>query len=275
MLTRAQKQEFTRNGFLVLDGELDADLTARARRAAWDAIPEDPDDASTWTPSEYRNVADDLADPEPFEEIHRRTFAYAESLVGEGVLTPPEGVMQVQLRFPDATDVADPGAARPRDLTGHVDGFGQYEETGEVGYTTMAAVVYLDRVEPRGGGFTVWPGSHRINERFFHEHSLERLGERKSSPPALAGAGDGFDFDRDLDDQFDPFEIHGDAGTVVLWHGKLMHCAGVNVSPNVRMAAIPRFTRAEGDDIKADAAEDIWKYWDGVEDPAVGASSDD
>lgn len=264
MLTRAQKEEFKRNGFLVLEGGIDESLALEARDAVWDAIPEARDDPSTWTAGEYRNANDELDDPTPFEEIDRQAFEYVADLVGDEHLSPPGNLMQVQLRFPSGDDLTDPTATQPSDRNGHVDGFGQYSDTGEVGYTTMAAVAYLDRVQPRGGGFTVWPGSHRILERFFQDHPVETLGELGSRPAAIDG--DGWDLDGRLQDQLDPFEISGDAGTLVLWHGKLLHTAGVNHGPNVRVAAIPRFRHVDGDEIKHDVASDIWKIWEGMQD---------
>lgn len=264
MLTRAQKREFKRNGFLVIEDGIDTSLAHEARDAVWESIPEERGEPATWTDGEYRNANDELEDVAPFEEIDRQAFAYAAELVGEQNLSPPGNLMQVQLRFPSGEELTDPDATQPRDRNGHVDGFGQYTDTGEVGYTTMAAVAYLDRVQPRGGGFTVWPGSHRILEQFFQDHPLETLGELGSRPAAIDG--DGWDLDARLQDQIDPFEISGDAGTLVLWHGKLLHTAGVNHSPHVRMAAIPRFRHVDGDEIKHEAAADIWRYWDGMQD---------
>lgn len=263
MLSPDQRREFKRSGFLVLPGALDTETISAARESVWSGIPEDRDDRSTWEPGAYRNAREEVADADALRAVDEAVHPYIEDLLADVELPAPGRLMQVQLRFPSGNELTDPTAAQPTDRTGHVDGFGQYSRTGTVGYTTTAGVVYLDEVPPRGGGFTVWPGSHRVLSDFFDEYPPEALGELGSRPPAITP--DGWNLGRRLQDQLDPFEITGPAGTLVLWHGKLLHTAGVHHGPNVRMAAIPRYRPPDPDAVKRPVAAEIWRLWDGFD----------
>ena len=47
------------------------------------------------------------------------------------------------------------------------------------GRSTLGVVCYVDRVEPDGGGFTVWPRSHR---RLFSRHTRDTAGNTMTTP---------------------------------------------------------------------------------------------
>ena len=86
----------------------------------------------------------------------------------------------------------------------------------------LCAMVLVDDIKPRMGGFTVWPRSHiRL-----HPYWQTRFGAQ---------------FEPSLKEQFDsefkailadtvPVEFVGKAGDVVFWHPRLIHSAGVNYS---------------------------------------------
>jgi ectoine hydroxylase-related dioxygenase (phytanoyl-CoA dioxygenase family) len=61
-------------------------------------------------------------------------------------------------------------------------------------------------------------------------------------------------------------QISGEAGTLVLWHNKLVHSSGVNQTPNARLAGFNRMSRDDFDDIKVDAKDKPFEYWDGLAD---------
>ena len=86
--------------------------------------------------------------------------------------------------------------------------------------------VYIDDVPPNSGGFTVWPGSHtriwREQWKAFQEgekHTDKHLAVRKAG-----GYSDPVIDQIKADTQ--PLDCHGPAGTVVLWHTKILHIAG-------------------------------------------------
>jgi hypothetical protein len=258
--TDSDRREFVRNGFLVRDDLLPGALLADARSAVVDAMDADPADPDQVIGAGYE-VAMEGVDEEPFTEIAERLFPAAEALVGEGVLAPPGTGMQVALKFPDE-DAAEP-VHGSKAVDGHLDGYAAFDENPEVTTFQLGAAVYLDDVGPRGGGFTVWPGSHRAAAEYFADHALESVGGKpnNSQLPAMGDEPGEWDYDRRLHDQRDPYEVAGSAGTVVLWHGLLTHAAGINTGERVRMAGIERFAREDIEEIRRDAASSLFEYW--------------
>lgn len=249
----ADKAEFKRSGFLTIRSLVETETLEAARGAVWDALPyENTQESLLEAPTRIENAWDDIEDPEPFADILDQVFPYAEELVGEDVLADPGESMQIAPRFPESDDRLGADSPKPRDLHPHVDGYGaNYDkEEDDVYPFSIAATVYLNDVVPRGGGFTVWPGSYWKTAQYYAENHFESLGHVHNS--GLPG------------DVGDPFEIDGPAGTVVFWHNKLCHCGGVNRSANVRLAAINRFRREDHRDIMLDAADKPWKYWPGM-----------
>lgn len=266
LLTDEQRRRFVRDGFLVVEDAFDEGTVEEVREGVWEAIEEDPDDPDSWVGGGYRtadpwDAVDDLSN-----ELTERSYAHAEELVGEGELEDPGEGMSVHLQFPDEMPYGE--VARRRTTMGHLDGYGPgFQETGDYGGFTVAATAYLGPVEPGGGGFTVWPGAHWIAADYFSEHSLESPGMHGLLP---AVDGDGWDYESFLSDQILPHEVTGPAGTLVLWHNKMVHTAGVNQNDDIRMAAITRFSRPDHDDIYEDAKDKLWKYWPGLDDVDPG-----
>ena len=131
---------------------------------------------------------------------------------------------------------------------------------------------YLGDVPPRGGGFTLYPGSHRI---LFRAHQFAanwspRADFRSAMHRVL----------RDIQ----PLEVPGEKGDVIFWHGRTVHSAGAHFGRNIRWAVFADFTqhrptldddahRAAGlyewfkdaelfrDDDAVDEDSDMWKSW--------------
>ena len=125
---------------------------------------------------------------------------------------------------------------------------------------------YIDDLPPNSGGFTIWPGSHsriwREQWEAFLEgekHTDKHLAERKAG-----GYNDPVIQRIKVDTQ--PFDCHGPAGTVVLWHTKILHMAGQNQSTDViRQATIYGFLKTPAslpDPLVVDNTNgDIWRDW--------------
>jgi hypothetical protein len=252
-----QRREFARTGFLTLVDALDPALVERARADVTDAMPGDPDDPATLRGHDYEVQFD--VESEAVAALDEAVFPIVEALVGEGALAPPDGNVQVALNYPEPLAEVPPAPA----LAGHLDGYPNFDENPEPHLHAVGATVYLGRVEPRGGGFTVWPGSHRIAARYFESHALETPGGKPDNArlPAPDEGGDGWDYDTHLDRRYAPHEVTGGTGTVVLWHGLLTHTAGQNRSPNARIAAISRFLPPESDGIDREAARNPFRHW--------------
>lgn len=260
MFTDRERREFARNGFLTRDDLLPEDLLAEAREAVRAGTDVDLDGPEEVIGAGY-DVDADGVNQEPFTGIAEAVFPAAEALVGEGVLAPPGEGMQVALNFPD--EDAGEEFLGPQSVTGHLDGYANFDENPEVFTFTLGAAVYVNDVRPYSGGFTVWPGSHRVAAAYFEDHALETVGGKpnNSQVPAVGEAAGEWDYDDLLWNQYDPYEISGPAGTVVLWHSKLTHNAGINVGEDIRMAAITRFAREDQQEIRRDDAETLFEYW--------------
>ncbi len=125
---------------------------------------------------------------------------------------------------------------------------------------------YIDDLPPNCGGFTVWPGSHtRIWEdqwKAFIEgekHTDKHLPVRKAGGYADPVIGC-------IKADTQPVDCHGPAGTVVLWHTKILHMAGQNASDDIiRQATIYGYLKtpdAVPDALAADHTNgDIWRDW--------------
>lgn len=105
----------------------------------------------------------------------------------------------------------------------------------------ISAMALASDIRPGGGGFTLWPGSHRL----LHPH-WDTVHGGKMSPER----GEGFRLARDavLRD-IPPLEFTGQAGDVVFWHPRMLHSAGVNdsaagESPTVRLVVPCDYQRA-------------------------------
>jgi len=258
--TDSERRAFARDGFLVRDDLLPTEAVDDARAAVVDAMDADPDDPEALIGAGYE-VALEGVDQPPLTEIAERLFPAAEALVGEGVLEPPDPGLQVALEFPDGDAAESVHGAKT--VEGHLDGYAAFDENPDVTTFQLGAAVYLDDVGPRGGGFTVWPGSHRAAAAYFADHALESVGGKpnNSQLPATGDEPGEWDYDRWLHDQWDPYEISGSAGTVVLWHGLLTHTSGINTGERVRMAGIERFAREDVADVRRDAASNLFEYW--------------
>ena len=88
----------------------------------------------------------------------------------------------------------------------------------------LGGFAYLDRVPAGGGGFTIWPGSHKRVAPGFNSQSNwdpnEKLG------PLLA----------EVVADTTPLELCGSGGMVVFWHGRLVHSVGQHRGDGVRLA---------------------------------------
>lgn len=271
LLSTAQKKAFTRNGFLVLSDVIDSELIERAYAAVLadndvdsegELRQELEEDSMEWDP-----------DAELFCRINEEIFEYVEELVGADLIEPPsspdfsggvgEGKQsRIGLRPPRPEQLTDDAAVQPSELSSHVDNL-THEFDDAV--FAVGAAIYLNHIQPRGGGFTVWPGSHWYTAKFFEDHPMEDAVNK--GIPALTEDGE-WSSERELDEVFDPFEISGDAGTVVLWTGSIEHTAGPRPSPgSVRMAAFSRFFTKRGLVNPQEAvAEDPYSYWTGMDD---------
>ena len=190
----------------------------------------------------------------------RKVRAVATGLLGD--LRPSQRTRGVYALFPTTVTADEPDQAR-RDATAlgpHTDQVCQQ----------LNACAYLNDIKPRNGGFTVYPGSHRI---MFGAH---RYAANWSPLPDFRDA-----FQRVLD-EIQPYELIGDAGDVIFWHGRTVHSSGIHTGDDIRWAVFADFTRdfetLDADEHRAVgqfewfkdtklfrndalAGDDMWQHW--------------
>ena len=154
-------------------------------------------------------------------------LACIRELIGEPV--PPEYVRGLYPVFP----------TRSRAPHGHCD-----RHEFQVG-----VVLYLSDVLPAGGGFTVWPGSHHEIAR---QHRT--LGGEDRLPTYEAAL-------TEIGRSIKPVEVTGPAGTVVFWHQRLVHTAGINTRRTVRHATLCDFKNDTFLSAAESVAADLWSTW--------------
>ena len=92
---------------------------------------------------------------------------------------------------------------------------------------------YLSEVPPRGGGFTVYPGSHKIMS---HAHAKQ---SNWSPLPNFS------DYIKQVVREIRPVELIGEPGDVIFWHGRTVHSSGIHIGSNIRWALFGDLMRDE------------------------------
>jgi len=268
MLTHEQRAEFKRLGHLAVDGGVDRDLAREAGAAAETAVPESFDDRAEMARATDRE--DLLADADAdgaFETINDRLFEYAETLVGEGVLAETDAgeAMDVAVGYPSRHGERDPESPQVTDVDPQLPGYSG-DPNAEPDYVALTATVYLDRVLPKGGGFAAWSASHWNAGEFFNTHALQAGREGTWAIADETTHHISFEPRSRRADQFDPFEIHGEPGTVVLAHGKLERAWAPNLTPYPRLSATSAFAVEDAEANREAGAAEIWRHWPAMDD---------
>ncbi len=241
-LAAIDKDYFKEHGYVVVREALVPQTIDAALDVIWDKVEADRNDRDSWIGKGYH--AFDIGETEALKQTIycEPVFAMAEEMVGKGALRT-EGGVTPHLNFPAPGSEWHPP-------TGHLDGYHTPTNgvpKGAVSVFTLGVTIYLSRVEGKGGGFMVWPGSHRIFSEYFRHHDIDSLDGGVA--PFDLGVG---------------VEVTGEPGDVCFWHNQLSHTASTNISRNVRIALIGRMSRKDLDQIKYQTPEDMWQYWNGI-----------
>ncbi len=243
LLTAKDKTFFKENGYLIRHNMLSEGQIQRAVDTLWTYIEADRDDPQTWIDAGPRSP--DCWDHPAIRATLYETdlFAMCRELAGDlsddadpsTILVYPSGSDEWAIKLP------------------HLDGYNK-SERATVGFT-IGVTVYLSDVVPRGGGFTLWPGSHKTVAEFFKSHSL--LGLNMHHPGGIV--------ERDMGRIFDlnePVELVGRAGTACIWHGYMVHSGTSNCSDQIRMALVSRMSTKNWDLLQFETPDDMWEYWE-------------
>ena len=146
--------------------------------------------------------------------------AVAKALLGEP-LKPIERTRGVYAIFP-TSELTD--EERQAEITG--DRLGPH--TDRV-CQQLNVCAYLEDVPPRSGGFTVYPGSHKI---LFKAHQYEsNWSPTEHYNEAIS----------EVVNNTTPVEFVGEQGDVVYWHGRMVHSSGIHVGSTIRWAVFADF----------------------------------
>lgn len=259
VLSPEQRERFYHNGFVVLQDVIPQAVLDDALDVVIETVPEDVTDFEALVAGpDDRHYWNDLADMAPFHQLNDHLHTYAEELVGADRLQPPSEFTQVAVRYPTGEfPSTSEHPVTAVDGNPHVDIF---RDSGELSPFTIGATTYLDDVHPRGGGLSIWPGTHWRVAEYLSEYGVDSFSNEKAGEVVGSRAT--------------PFEVTGSAGTVVLWHNLLVHTGGCHLGREPRIAAFTRFLRSNEEKTSYDAARNPFKYWDGVERKASILSDD-
>ncbi len=245
-LTAEDKAAFKENGYLVKHDMLTEQQIQDGLDVLWENIEADRHDPETWVNAGPRNPKCG-GHPAIRGTLHDSPiFEMAEELVGKGRLNENSGPGP-KMNYPTGKNDWSPPSG------GHLDGYytpsnGVAEDT--VGKFMIGATIYMNHIQHQGGGFTVWPGTHRMAGEYFKNHAINSI---------KGGSG------RRVFDLPEHEEITGPPGTVCLWHGQLVHSVSRNCAREIRMALIARLRRTDNNDILFETPDDIWEHYEGID----------
>ena len=266
-LTASQIAKFKDRGYLQLDisQQLGKEQLALWRSQLWRQFGVPEDNASCWP--ERRKLEGAVVSPRLFELPLVRTIVDQLSAGSFTVISPDDKPVCV---FPgDET----------RELHPHLDG---YSQRGWAGGFLLAATLYLTDVTrySDGGNFTLWPRSHHASHRYFLQQPT-RIDGSYMAEKAFQERGHSVIFGDDPTVE-GCTPILGPAGTLVLWHGWMIHEGSHNFRSAPRLAIFAKYAHRamrtperwvlpsqwlrpdapeRHNDPRYDVPDDLWKYW--------------
>jgi len=246
---------FKENGYLIKRGILDEVLMARARERFWDYTPErfSKDKPSSWVGPIPPEEEEEKTAKEPNESrgfrLHYRTIGseawmvqllakdptiwnMAEQMLGSDQIIEPKGIRGIYSTLPC-------GDHPPAPITCHTDAHPFH----------LGVVGYIDDVDPGGGGFTVWPGSHK---QFYYAFTSQYCNEPTEEHPII----------REYYNGQQPVDCYGGSGDIILWHHRLAHTGPPNTTRRIRRAVLYEFTKKDIEQTQLEPPQkDMWRDW--------------
>ncbi|HAO55262.1 MAG: hypothetical protein CMQ36_11105 [Gammaproteobacteria bacterium] len=254
LLNQDEIDFFTHNGFLVKESLLDDNQVDSAMHLVWNHLIEtvpikggaekqlSRDDHSSWLNPQWKKMPDHPTSgpfqgrqpreyyPNGIVKLHDigshpllvdlvpnnpRVRAIAERMLGKK-LRKSSRTRGVYAVFPTTPSRKD-GQSK---LGPHTDQVCQQ----------LNACAYLENVTERTGGFTIYPGSHK---KIFHQHRFQSNWSPTSSYQETV---------QQIAKETIPFEVCAPKGSVIFWHGRLVHSVGIHNTKNIRWALFADFT---------------------------------
>jgi ectoine hydroxylase-related dioxygenase (phytanoyl-CoA dioxygenase family) len=238
-LTDDDLRQFAEDGYLVVKDVVpesllsaaDVEVDALIREIAPEEGHGGPGQSSWTRPPSRLPKCDDVLRRSP-------ALAVAMELVAPNTLDLIEKHIQV------ATTVS-PWSHLPE--VAHIDGYrsGQHPPDS---FTMLAGVLLTDQQLPGSGNLWVWPGSHLVHQRLFHERGTDALGPTGGSSTML-------DPPVTLRRQT---PVTGQRGDLVLAHFLLGHSPGGNTSSRMRRTIYYRLQTPGHQHVREQALMDAW-----------------
>ncbi len=138
---------------------------------------------------------------------HANVQNVVQQLIGSN-LRPSRRCRGLYVVFPRSSDT-EPVTG----LSAHTDGTA----------SQLNCMIYAADCPPHGGGFTLWPGSHR--SCYYHMETEYNMEPKEGYDELLA----------EIKATVTPVEIAGEAGDCCFWHPRSVHSAGANTSSQLRI----------------------------------------
>lgn len=241
-LTHQQRAEIAEHGYVRVPGVVPKVMVDAALRAINHSLGEGVKQEDM-AKLRAQSFCPELQPQPVITDLFNKTPAFdlVRSVVGD---FRPITSGQLALRFPSLQD--PPGQPHP-----HLDGMYSPHNGVPKGtiqnFTMLVGVMLSDLTEWNAGNLAVWPGTHRLYEKYFQEHGPEAL--LNGMPPI---------------DMPDPVQLTGKAGDLVLCHYQLAHGVSPNVSPHTRYAIYFRVMSAARTNDWKKPMTDIWLEWPGM-----------
>ena len=283
---------FKQFGYLIKRRVLDKARCADAIDRMWETAPPSikRNDPSTWGPIPEAECSDD---PLLYKQHNRwqyrgagtapwmielaftsQIITWAEQLLGEGTLRKPA----VNGRPMGSWGHAWPGGPVDPQFTEGVRGIyatlpdrlskGKSNHLHTDGHPFHLGIVcLLDDCPPDGGGFKVWPASHRRFYPLFpmqYDQARIPFYEHLPSHKGIVHQPSYLDEVKQVEVDTPPVDCYGDAGDIVFWHHRMGHMAGHNHAepPAIRQALLFDFCKTELDRMRCDPPQtDMWRDW--------------
>ena len=294
LLSSDQLSFFKEKGYLILSKILDPNLCKRAQKMLWSSLSKNSkikrSELSTHIgPFAKEDINEDVTNLRQGFKWQMRSIGtekllidlvfsdilqdLAEQLLGKNTLVHPKvGGKTMGLHGP-----AWPGG--PVDPALENEGargiyailpYGNKPKETDICHTdghpfNLSLVGLIDDVPPDGGGFKVWPGSHkRLYPTFQLQYDQRRI-PYYSHLPSSKGIIHSDDYKKEIKkvmEDIAPVDCWGSQGDVVIWHHRLAHMAGHNHSKKIRLAVLYDFIKKDLDLCRAKPPRDnMWEDW--------------
>lgn len=244
-LTYAQKKDFMENGFVKIPGVIPKSMIQQTVKMINHSLGSEGMNKEDLPKFRSLSYCPELQNAPMMADLIYKTPAVdlVQSIIGEGNLSDTR-YAQIALRFPTMADSTGP-------IGYHLDGMhtklNGVEEGTYSNFTMLFGVMLSDLPDENSGNLAVWPGSHRLYEKYFRKHGSDILLEKL--PPIDIG---------------NPVQITGQAGDVILCHYQVAHGVAPNQSPNTRYALYYRLKHIQHDAVWKETYKNIWMHYPGI-----------